>query len=136
MSLIIREIDFSHNWNTRKRGGKETGKLDCRAFTTIRLESTKYKMGAVYRIRIIQKSGNKMLGYARIVAMHYFKLGTLDDFAYLDTGYSAVETRQIINRMYANVTDSTPMVCVLLKYLSDKEIEQMSKEGIMELKLS
>ena len=116
MSLIIRDIDFSHNWNTRKRGGKETGKLDCRAFTTIRLESTKYKMGAVYRIRIIQKSGNKMLGLARIVAMHYFKLGTLDDFAYVDTGYSAAETRLIINQMHPSATDSTPMVCVASVY--------------------
>ena len=30
MSLIIRDINFSHNWNTRLRGGKETGKLDWR----------------------------------------------------------------------------------------------------------
>ena len=85
----MNSITFSYNWNN---------KLQCKAFTTIRLYSpNKYKIGDTYKI-ILKK---ECIGAGRIIAIRNFLLIELnDDIAYLDTGYSKQECEKIIRRMY------------------------------------
>lgn len=88
----MRTINFSTNWNN---------KLDCDAFTTIRLENpSKYIVNEVYSIQL----QNKHLFNARIESIKPFKLDKLNNFmARIDTGYSAKVCTGIIEKMYGNV---------------------------------
>lgn len=101
------EIKFSYNWNN---------KLDCKAFTTIRIENpNKYKVGHLYYIKL--KEEHK--GNAACVAIKSFFLKDLNDFiAHLDTGYDRFECEKIIRRMYPNVDfNSVRLYLILLKQI-------------------
>lgn len=75
----MRAISFSYNWNK---------KLDCDAFTTIRLfQPEKYCIGEQYEIELKKEK----LFEGVIIDVKKFWLKDLSNFvAYLDTGYSKV----------------------------------------------
>ncbi|WP_299012027.1 hypothetical protein [uncultured Polaribacter sp.] len=101
-------INFSANWNN---------KLDCMAFTTIRLRnSNKYQIGKEYKI-ILKKNFKKN---ARIEAIKTIYFNQINEFiAHLDTGYSAHETKNIIKKMYSKVNlETQPFSFILLKTLN------------------
>ncbi len=85
-----KDINFSTNWNA--------GKLNNTAFTTIRLYNPKkYVIGSIKRILLKEE----FLKEAEVISVCNFKLESLNDFmAYLDTGYSAFETKEILKKMY------------------------------------
>jgi len=83
------EISFSYNWNK---------KLDCNAFTTLRL-SDKYKINDIVKITC-KKS---IVFNAKIVDKKVFTLDKINNFiAYLDTGYDMQECKNILMKMYKN----------------------------------
>lgn len=82
------KLSFSQNWNR--------GKLNNQAFTTLRM-TDRFQIGDLVAIDL---KGLPM-GHAKVIDK---KALTLDQItpgmAYLDTGYSAEETRNIIRKMY------------------------------------
>lgn len=101
-------INFSTNWNN---------KLDCMAFTTIRLRnSNKYQIGREYKI-ILKKDFKKN---ARIEDIKTIYFNQINEFiAHLDTGYSAHETKNIIKKMYSKINlETQPFSFILLKTLN------------------
>lgn len=98
-------INFSTNWNN---------KLDCVAFTTLRLRnSNKYQIGREYKIHL----KNRFKKNARIEAMRTIYYHQINEFiAHVDTGYSAYETQKIIKKMYSKINiEKQPLSFILLK---------------------
>jgi len=84
----MKELKFSYNWNN---------KLDCKAFTTLRL-SNKYFIGDELEV-ILNK---KVLYNATIIDKKTFKMKDITDWvAYIDTGYDKNECTKILERMYS-----------------------------------
>jgi len=101
-------IRFSFNWNN---------KLDCKAFTTIRLmNDEKYCVGEVYHIYMEEKGKvAQFLGTAELKHKRRESKSELDAFTcYLDTGYSAAETRKILDRMYNKGLDKDLRLDIIL----------------------
>lgn len=100
------EISFSFNWNN---------KLDCKAFTTLRLENKKYQANLLYKIKL--KGEEK--GTAKCIAVKTFFLKDINEFiSYIDTGYSKEECYNIIYKMYPNVDfNETRLSLILLNYI-------------------
>ena len=98
-------INFSTNWNN---------KLDCMAFTTIRLRnSNKYQIGREYRI-LLKKKFKKNARIEAIKTIHYNQINEF--IAHIDTGYSAHETKNIIQKMYSKINlEKQPFSFILLK---------------------
>ncbi len=118
MSQNYQTINFSYNWN---------GKLNNKAFTTIRLHNpNKYKVGNKYDIEL----KNQPKGIAQLKEKRVLSLNQLNEFVcYLDTGYSKAETISIIKRMYKNVNLKTAMFdFCLLVYLNSKEVKPQQIE--------
>lgn len=103
----VKDLKFSTNWNTMP-GVLGGGKLNCRYFTTIRLNTGKFRVHD--RVKIIVR--DEVLGYGKIVAVKEKKLSQVDAFeASLDTGYNNEETANIIKRMYKQ---ENPNIVILL----------------------
>ena len=105
-------INFSTNWNN---------KLDCIAFTTIRLKnSTKYQIGKEYEIHL----KNTLKKRARIEGIKLIYFHQINEYiAYIDTGYSSEEEKKIIKKMYSNINLKTqPFSFILLKSLPKNEL--------------
>ena len=86
----MQRIDFSYNWNK---------KLDCNAFTTLRL-SPRFQVGE--EVEVFLNSARRA-GRYRIAGKKELKLDTLNDYhAYVDTGYNAEECKNILRKMYKN----------------------------------
>jgi hypothetical protein len=84
----MNRITFTTNWNK---------KLDCSAFTTIRLEDQIYQKGKNFEV--FEKGHLK--GVFCIVHLSVFKLNQLSEaMAYLDTGYNKEKTTNIIKKIY------------------------------------
>lgn len=100
----MKALNFSYNWNN---------KLDNRAFTSIRL-SDEYKVMDEF---IINFKGQPK-GTARIIEIKEFFIDQLNPFmAYIDTGYSVDECKNIIKKMYPNANWQTvKLKFILLKY--------------------
>lgn len=96
-------IPFSYNWNN---------KLDCKAFTTIRLYNpNKHFEGN--QVNIWLKGGAR--GTGTIKAVKPFLLEKLNPFiSYLDTGYSVEECRNIILKMYPSINFQTKQLALIL----------------------
>lgn len=97
------KLEFSTNWNN---------KLDCTYFTTLRL-SGRFSVGD--KIEVWEKKTFK--GEAQVVKKIALLLKDISDImAYLDTGYSAEETRSIIKKIYPKITnwDTTPIYYYLI----------------------
>lgn len=98
-------LNFSHNWNN---------KLNCKSFTTIRLEnSSKYKVGNVFDVHLKKQSIKKVM----VLEVKPFFLRNLNEFmANLDTGYSSPETKEILIKMYPDINfDTKRLYFILLK---------------------
>lgn len=112
-------IRFSYNWN---------GKLDCKAFTTIRLlNDEKHQVGEVYNIYLEEKNKPVVfLGTAEIKHKRRESKSGLDAFtSYLDTGYSAAETRKILDRMYNKGQDKELILDIILLVWVKREKPQV-----------
>lgn len=88
------EIEFSYNWNN---------KLDSRCFSTIRIYNPKkYVIGLNYKILL----KSNYLYDAKIVYEKGFFINQLSEpMSFLDTGYSKIETIDILKKMYKNKID-------------------------------
>lgn len=85
----MKELNFSYNWNN---------KLDCKAFTTLRL-SDRFKIGDEIEVTL---KGIKREGTFFVMEKKYLKLESISNFiAYLDTGYNSAECKKILQRMYS-----------------------------------
>ncbi|MCA0381690.1 MAG: hypothetical protein LCH58_05985 [Bacteroidetes bacterium] len=104
-------LNFSYNWNN---------KLQCKAYTTIRLYGRKYQQGKRFQVQL--KGEN--LHVAEVVEIKPFYLQQLNEFmAYVDTGYSSTEARDIVIRMYPRVDVFKQQMCmVLLRVITEKNI--------------
>ena len=103
-------INFSTNWNN---------KLDCMAFTTIRLKnSAKYQIGKKYEIHL----KNTLKKRARIEDIKTIYFDQINQYiAYIDTGYSLEEVKKILIKMYPKINVQTqPFYFILLKSLPKK----------------
>jgi hypothetical protein len=101
----MRVIPFSYNWNK---------KLDCDAFTTIRIyQPEKYVIDETYQIDLNKAEFCK----GTIIDIKKFWLKDLNDFiAYLDTGYDKEECKKIITLMYKRVDfNTTPLSLILIR---------------------
>lgn len=109
-------IKFSHNWNN---------KLDCHAFTTIRLyNSTKHVPGKKYTVIL----KDKQIGTATIKAVTPFLVSALNSYVtYLDTGYSVEECTAILHKMYPSVDFTTTRFALILLVKAEKK-EPVQKE--------
>ena len=87
----MRNLKFSYNWNR---------KLDCNAFTTLRLARPGYYAeGQDYYVKLKEQDR----GLATLQRIKTLRLAQLNDFiAYLDTGYGLDQTIDIIKKMYKN----------------------------------
>lgn len=101
----MKKLNFSYNWNN---------KLNCNAFTTIRLYyDGRFNINDEYEITL----KGEHFKYAKVVGIKTFKLPQLNDFmAYIDTGYDAQKTKDIIKKMYSNKFDDIDnvMFCYIL----------------------
>lgn len=84
----MQKLIFSYNWNH---------KLDCNVFTTLRL-SDRFKIGEYVNVEC------KSLKFvAQIIDKKTIMLNQINNFvAYLDTGYSVDECRNLLRKMYKN----------------------------------
>jgi len=96
-------IPFSYNWNN---------KLDCKAFTTIRLYNRNKNIPRT-PVQIWLKGGARGTGV--IMEVKPFLLANLNPFmSYIDTGYSVEECRNIIVKMYPTVNFQTKKLAFIL----------------------
>lgn len=106
------DLSFSYNWNN---------KLDCRAFTTIRLYNA-HKHAPGTPVRILLKGTELSTGTIGQVKTMY--LNQINEYiARLDTGYSAQECRDIIRKMYPSVNFDQQQLALLL-IVKDTTIEK------------
>jgi len=83
----MKEIDFSYNWNN---------KLDCKAFTSLRL-SDRFDVGEQVRVTL----HHKKKFFAEVVDKRWILLDEINEYiARIDTGYSAEECKDILRKMY------------------------------------
>lgn len=96
-------IDFSYNWNN---------KLDCKAFTTLRLANERYVEGRRYAVRL----KGELKGDYRIEKIKTIFLNQINEYiSYLDTGYSVADCKNVIKKMYPKIdVDIHPMFLILL----------------------
>ncbi len=95
-------IDFSYNWNN---------KLNCKAYTTFRINSDKYQTGETYQIHL----NGKPLHQAVIVAKKTLKLNQVNEFiAHIDTGYTVKEFNEVVRRMYKKHNVDKLTFCLIL----------------------
>lgn len=109
------KLKFSTNWN-RRPGNTHGGKLDCRAFTTLRL-SDRLNIGDKVAIWL----NDDCLGVAMVEDKKTFFLSQLSaGMSFLDTGYSPEETGNILKSMYPREDFSTKKVTwYLLAYVQE-----------------
>lgn len=98
-------FEFNYNWNN---------KLQCKVFTTIRLQNDKYVIGDKYEI-LLKKD---RLGTAQILDIKNMFLKDINEYiAGIDTGYSAEECKNIILKMYPRQDFTNKKLSfILLKY--------------------
>lgn len=98
----MEQIHFSKNWNN---------KLDCTAFTTLRLPHEKYQIDTLFEITL--NGVNK--GVGRIISINYISMDNINEFiARLDTGCSIEECKNIILDIYPNVDFTQQQLALLL----------------------
>lgn len=97
------DLKFTSNWNN---------KLDCHAFTTIRMYNpSKHFVGN--GVNILLKEESKGTGV--IMEVRRFLLADLNPYvAYLDTGYSVPECQEILRKMHSKIDTRTYKFALLL----------------------
>jgi hypothetical protein len=114
------DLKFSYNWNH---------KLDCDAFTTIRIfNKLKHVPGTPVAIKL--KEEDKGTGVIKDVRT--FMLDNMNSFmAYIDTGYPLDEAKQVILRMYSKVDFKTTLLALIL--VAKDKVKQNAKKEQNEL---
>lgn len=103
----MEQINFSKNWNN---------KLDCEAFTTLRMPNERYKTGQVFEITLNEQSK----GRARLAAITYINLENITEYiARLDTGCCAEDCKNIIRSIYPNADFTQQQLAYLLLVKSE-----------------
>lgn len=105
---MAKELKFSYNWNK---------KLDCNAFTSLRL-SGRFNVGDEVNIKLIGKKALIDKGLAICKGKKRLTLDAINEYiALLDTGYSSDECKQIIKRMYPKINqwDTQPIYFYLFQ---------------------
>lgn len=101
----MQTLSFSTNWNNKLNN-------DC--FTTLRL-SGRFSPGEIIEVqdRGVSKGHYKILDRRRLNNIEQIN----DWMAFLDTGYPAEETRNIIKKMYKDIKDwsNQPIYYYLIK---------------------
>jgi hypothetical protein len=98
----MEQINFSKNWNN---------KLDCTAFTTLRMPNPRYQVGQLYEITLHDE--NK--GFGKIIAIDYINLADITEYiARLDTGCCAEECKDIMRTIYPTVDFTQQQLAYLL----------------------
>lgn len=107
------DLKFSYNWNH---------KLDCTAFTTIRLYNPqKHVKGN--QVNIFLNDTPK--GPGKIFDVVVFLLENLNSFtSYLDTGYSVDQTKSIFRKIYPKVDFSLTRLALILVVKDPAEAKQ------------
>ena len=97
------DTTFNTNWN---------GKLNCNCFTSIRIANPKkYAVNSDHKIFL----KDNFLYNARVLAYKELYLCDLNDFmAFLDTGFSRLETREFLYKLYPNIDFHTQKICFIL----------------------
>ncbi|MBB2950896.1 MULTISPECIES: hypothetical protein [Sphingobacterium] len=104
----MEHINFSKNWNN---------KLDCEAFTTLRMPNERYKTGQVFEITLNEESK----GCATLVAITYINLEDITEYiARLDTGCSAEDCKNLIRDIYPKA-DFTQQRLAYLLFVKSKD---------------
>ena len=102
-----KNLKFSYNWNN---------KLNCKAWTTLRKRTDKYKVGELYDVYL----KNQYMGKAELISITKTSSPKLNAYVcYLDTGYGVAQTQQILKRMYKR--DDVPLLFLLFKWVSKAE---------------
>lgn len=114
----MKQLKFSYNWNN---------KLNCNAFTSLRLANPGYyKEGQQYEI-ICKK---EFRGYAVLQRIKVLKLADISDFiAFLDTGYSMDQTRDILKKMYKTANWETQEIYFMLFVKSHPQRPEPTNEN-------
>jgi hypothetical protein len=95
-------IKYSYNWNN---------KLNCDIYTTIRLATGKYKLNETYAVNL----KGTHISNAIVLDVQVITIDQLKPWiAYLDTGYSLKETKEILYKMYPNADWHTQLIAVIL----------------------
>ena len=109
----MNNLDFSYNWNN---------KLDCQAFTTLRL-TDKYNINDTLKVMLRKE----FRGFVMVVDKRRFTLNKINDFiAYIDTGYNQQECVNILTKMYKNKNidwEKQEIYFYLLKKIKEKKNE-------------
>ena len=103
----MQNLIFSYNWNN---------KLDCKAFTTLRLHNPKkYYPGAEFDVWLNEKGKEQApKGRAITQAVKTFDADQINDFiAFLDTGYNRAQCIQILQRMYKQENPKLDLVLLV-----------------------
>lgn len=104
----MQKIEFNKNWN---------GKLNNECFTTLRINSEKYKRWQIYDIELLGESVGRCICTDKKV----LKLSQIDDWiAALDTGADADSFRKIIEDIYSEKVadiENQEFCLLLLKYI-------------------
>lgn len=108
----MQTIKFIKNWNS---------KLCCDYFTTIRLESKKYKVGEIYDIELTLRPGKIIKQQVQCVHIENLKLANIPESTfYNDCGMSKEKAMKMMETMYSkyivNVHEATWSVIVLKHY--------------------
>jgi len=103
------ELNFSYNWNN---------KLDCKAFTTLRL-SDRFSVGDKVQINLKKKEHSKGI----IIDKRIIVLDNINNYiAYIDTGYDKEECKEILKKMYKNKDidwETKPIFFYLIKKIKE-----------------
>lgn len=103
----MNKIHFKTNWNN---------KLDCTCFTSLRLSGS-FEVGQIVEVFC---NGN-IKGAATVIDKKRLEsIESINDWvAYLDTGYNAIQCRDIIRKMYPKIQEwrHQPIYYYLFKYM-------------------
>lgn len=98
----MEQLNFSKNWNN---------KLDCQAFTTLRLPNPKYQVGRLFDITLLEETK----GVGKITAIRYLDIEDIDEYiARLDTGSSVDACKTIIRNIYPHADFKQQQLALLL----------------------
>lgn len=95
----MKKIEFSCNWNN---------KLDCNVFSTLRL-TDRFEINDIIEIHLKKH----LYSTGQILKKKGLLLKQITDYvAYLDTGYNAIECKNILMKMYKNIDWSKQIIYV------------------------
>lgn len=90
-------VKFSRNWNN---------KLDCKFFTTLRLDEDQFEIGKTYDIYLLEGGDFKPYKRAKCVGVKRLKFNQLSQYLIaMDIGKPLQEGLHMIRRMYDKKVD-------------------------------